>query len=87
MTLAPTTQQIFRDKLRLVARFSWIATTYGVAIVVVMLGIGSLVTHHSMFTPALLRRFALPLLAYNGSLFFLALPYLVLRAVRERGQR
>ena len=83
----PTSWQIFVAYLRVVAGFSWIATKYGCAVIVVLLAIGSLVAQRSLFTPEHLRRFVLPLLVYNGSLFFLALPYLVFRDLKNRDQR
>ena len=80
----PTTGRIVAECFRRVARFSGLANACGVVLVVALLGLGSVLGHRNLFTPAYLQRFALPLLAYNGSLFFLALPYLVLRALRDR---
>jgi hypothetical protein len=83
--LPHTTRGIVLHYVKLVARFSLIATSLGVVLVAALLGIGSLVAQRSLFTAPTLQKFALPLLAYNGSLFLLALPYLVIRAMSRRG--
>jgi hypothetical protein len=79
-----TTRGIVLHYLKVVARFSWIATSLGVVLIAALLGVGSLIAQRSLFTAPMLHKFALPLLAYNGSLFLLALPYLVIRALASR---
>lgn len=90
--LPQTTRGLAVHYLKVVSRFSWIATSLGVVLVVALLGVGSLFAQRSLFTAPMLQKFALPLLAYNGSLFFLVLPYLVsrdqtARAARSRDRR
>lgn len=82
--LPQTTRGLALHYLKVVSRFSWIATSLGVVLVTALLGVGSLVAQRSLFTAPMLHKFALPLLAYNGSLFFLALPYLVIRGISSR---
>lgn len=82
--LPNSTRGVFLHYLKVVARFSWIATSLGVLLIATLLGVGSLFAQRSLFTAATLHKFGLPLLAYNGSLFFLALPYLVYRGVSSR---
>jgi hypothetical protein len=77
------TRGVFFHYLKVVSRFSWIATSIGTVLIAALLGIGSLLAQRSLFTAPTLHKLALPLLAYNGSLFFLALPYLVYRNTRS----